>query len=274
MFQRIILFPLFSLLGIGMGQYFIIVNIDKKEYIDPPDSAKLWEICANNTVRMLAYLMATNDGDGAFIAKHFFSKEEFKEIIENIKRELGSDYEVEIHCADKKECERGYVMPKLKYFGRWAGDRVVVLGDYAEPGFTPNFRPEFPLYRDVDPKNGWRNITDEAVREFNWYIEVDELKVGRYYYEISEIEKEINRVFDELRRTCGLDARCRSDLVKLSKELSEIERKYSEEINTRAKTIENARAEIAKIKRDYIEALENILKRAKERLVYYEIIHA
>jgi hypothetical protein len=160
-----------------MGQYFIIVNIDKKEYIDPPDSAKLWEICANNSVRMLAYLLATNDGDGAFIAKHFFSKEQFKEIIERIKRELGEDYGFEIYCHDNKDCESGYVFPKLKYFGRWAGDRIVVLGDYAKPGFTPNFRPYFPLYRDVNPKNGWRDITKEVIREFNWYIEADDLKV-------------------------------------------------------------------------------------------------
>lgn len=75
-----------------MGQYFIIVNLDKKEYIHPHKlgaGAKLFEICANRITGVLPFLLRqSNEGGGGDIQEDF------------------------------------------KTAGRWAGDRIVVVGDY------------------------------------------------------------------------------------------------------------------------------------------------
>lgn len=69
-----------------MGQYFVIVNLDKKEFLDPRKiggGLKLWEMTHNEggAFTALGYLLAQN-GD----------------------------------CTD---------------IGRWAGDRIVIAGDYS-----------------------------------------------------------------------------------------------------------------------------------------------
>ncbi len=155
-----------------MGQYFKIVNLDKKEWIEP-DGVKLWELCAGNSIRMLGYLLATNNWDGTSIVKHFSDENE----LERIKKELESlGIEYEVHIVDEK-LHIGYVVPKLKYFGRWCGDRIVVLGDYAEHATNYKIDATRPSYDDLE-KPEWRNITNEVVKEFNYFIELDELKVS------------------------------------------------------------------------------------------------
>ncbi len=155
-----------------MGQYFRIVNLDKKEWIEP-DGWKLWELCANNSIRMLGYLLATNNWDGTGIAKHFFSKEELDEI----KKELESlGFEYEIYFVDGKNFT-GYVVPKLKYFGRWCGDRIAIVGDYADQSTNYKVGVSGPSFHELDINPEWRDITKEVVKEFNYFIEKDELKV-------------------------------------------------------------------------------------------------
>lgn len=48
-----------------------------------------------------------------------------------------------------------------EYIGRWAGDRIAVVGDYAEDADLP---PEFGagrIFKDcMEGKNGWRDISD------------------------------------------------------------------------------------------------------------------
>lgn len=114
-----------------MGQYFIIVNLDKKEYF-VPTTLKLWEICANNSCRILPFLLRKSNEIGA-----------------------GGDI--------KKE---------YKYAGRWAGDRIVVVGDYDSSG----------LYHTVKESKEYKDITEEAIKEFNDFIELDELKIPTYKY--------------------------------------------------------------------------------------------
>ncbi len=157
-----------------MGQYFRIVNLDKKEWIQP-DGWKLWELCANNSIRILGYLCATNNWDGTGIAKHFMSKEEMDQLIQKY-RALG--YEVKVHLLVHEDNEyRGYVVPRLKYFGRWCGDRIVVLGDYADS--STNYKPgeTGPSYDDLENNQEYKNITEEAVREFNMFIEEEEFMI-------------------------------------------------------------------------------------------------
>ncbi|RLF36595.1 MAG: hypothetical protein DRM99_02340 [Thermoplasmata archaeon] len=83
-----------------MGQYYIIVNLDKKEYIHPHkfgDGLKLLEFgcSANGTMTALAILLADGNGRG------------------------GGD------LFDENGNSPAIV-------GRWAGDRIVIAGDYAD----------------------------------------------------------------------------------------------------------------------------------------------
>ena len=74
-----------------MGQYFIFVNVAKREYVNPPQIAKLWEWCVNSEAGLLPYLLRKSDDLG------------------------GGD----IDDPDKSP-----------YAGRWAGDECYLVGDY------------------------------------------------------------------------------------------------------------------------------------------------
>jgi hypothetical protein len=78
-----------------MGQYFMAVNVTKKEYVRPWDiggGAKLWEWCVNHTAGIFPYLLRkSNEGGGGDIR------------LEN-----------------------------PQFAGRWAGDEVYLVGDYDE----------------------------------------------------------------------------------------------------------------------------------------------
>lgn len=81
-----------------MGQYWIPVNLDKKEFIDPHKMGaglKLWEQLANAP------------GTGAALI---------------------------VLCAAMPERRGGGDFEEASIIGRWAGDRVALIGDYAEDG--------------------------------------------------------------------------------------------------------------------------------------------
>ncbi len=82
-----------------MGQYHYVVNLTKKEFLYPHkfgDGLKLLEfgMSANGTMTALAVLLSNSRNRG------------------------GGDL-----CSDDEE-----------WYGRWAGDNIVIAGDYAEPG--------------------------------------------------------------------------------------------------------------------------------------------
>lgn len=83
-----------------MGQYYMAVNTDKEEYLAPHDldsGAKLCELTSgHNFGEALILLLADGNGEG------------------------GGDYDEELNV------ENGGII------GRWAGDGVVVTGDYAD----------------------------------------------------------------------------------------------------------------------------------------------
>ena len=82
-----------------MGQYYKIANIDKKQFINPHtfgDGVKLMELACsgNGTLTALAVLLASSNGKG------------------------GGD----LHMDERS--------PWFGVPGSWAGDRIVVAGDY------------------------------------------------------------------------------------------------------------------------------------------------
>jgi len=101
---------------VKIGQYFLAVNLDKKEYIHPHDlnnGAKLYEIAWNTggIATALIYLLRKSNETG------------------------GGDY-----IGDDS------------IVGSWAGDRIVLVGDYDESG----------LYSLAKEK--YRNISREILK--------------------------------------------------------------------------------------------------------------
>jgi hypothetical protein len=89
-----------------MGQYFYLVNLDKHEFVHPHklgDGLKLWEQAASSQGMGAAAIMllACSNGRG------------------------GGDFRADDHG---------------KVYGRWAGDHIAWVGDYAEDTDLP---PEF-----------------------------------------------------------------------------------------------------------------------------------
>jgi len=108
-----------------MGQYYLIVNLDKKEYINPHGvgcGIKAWEICAGDVARLLPFLLRRSDNWGG---------------------------------GDPRD--------EYKYDGHWAGDRIVMIGDYDSSG----------LYNEVYEK--YKDITLEVAEEFNDFMEREDL---------------------------------------------------------------------------------------------------
>lgn len=104
-----------------MGQYCLLVNEDTQEYISPHQlgcGAKLWEICANDLPGVLPYLLFQSSGQG------------------------GGDP----------------LNQPNDHLGRWAGDRIVVAGDYDRSG----------LYQTADAV--YDEISEEVRPEVNEFL--------------------------------------------------------------------------------------------------------
>jgi hypothetical protein len=123
-----------------MGQYFKAINLDKQEYVCPwcmGGGAKLWEWAANTQGSIFTLLLRKSDegGGGDFYGYH-----------------KGCGEGGPIHC------------PVSAITGRWAGDRVCLIGDYDSS----------KLWEKLP---GFRNITKEVVDEWNAFIELSDRKL-------------------------------------------------------------------------------------------------
>ncbi len=136
-----------------MGQYFVFVNEDKKEFIHPHKLAsglKFWEILASPVAtRALVFLLRkSNEGGG------------------------------------------GDISVKTKYCGHWAGDRISLVGDYDESDLydlckDPSDLPEHNKWLKennraseiLTKKDLYKDITDKMLVEYNAFIEIDEYQV-------------------------------------------------------------------------------------------------
>lgn len=126
-----------------MGQYHLAVNLDKREFLNPHglgDGLKLWEQAGNGEGGVgsaLIALLACSNGRG------------------------GGDFQEENDTAG--------------VIGRWAGDRIAIIGDYAEPeDLAPEHRAEL-IYaacrgKPAEGMEPFRDISEEVAlllgREF------------------------------------------------------------------------------------------------------------
>jgi len=115
-----------------MGQYWLPVNLDKKEFIDPHKlgvGLKLWEQVVNypGTAAALVILVAAMPETRG-----------------------GGDLDL--------EGEGDYYDVARRIIGRWAGDRIALVGDYAEDSdLAPEFRAS-QIY-DQCRKGEYRDIS-------------------------------------------------------------------------------------------------------------------
>jgi len=120
-----------------MGQYFKVVNVKKREYINPHmfnDGMKLMEfgMSAGGTLTALAVLLADGNGRGG--------------------GDLNSSNEI---------------------VGSWAGDPIVIAGDYADEGkFLPADKQDTTLYNVVDVEGkDISHLVLDALMEDRWFRE-------------------------------------------------------------------------------------------------------
>ena len=112
-----------------MGQYYYIVNLDKRQFLHPHklgDGLKLLEFgCSHNTMVCLAVLLADGNGRGG-----------------------------------------GDLHSKNPLVGSWAGDRIVIAGDYADKG---RFVPE-GLTGDGDDPLTLYKLAGASYEDISWAI--------------------------------------------------------------------------------------------------------
>jgi len=108
-----------------MGQYYLIVNLDKKQYLTPHkfgNGSKLLEFGSSGQGTMLALATLLASGNGRGGGDVFSSKF----------RTAKTLYYNQIQTKDKKaKCPKEILNSPL--IGSWAGDRIVVAGDYMDP---------------------------------------------------------------------------------------------------------------------------------------------
>jgi len=113
-----------------MGQYWMLVNLDKKEFVLPHklgSGLKLWEQLANHPgtgaalVILLAAMPETRGGGDFDLDANWHGPERtFPE-----------------HNAIPGPMPNGYQEIAHRTIGRWAGNRVAFVGDYAEKTDLP-----------------------------------------------------------------------------------------------------------------------------------------
>jgi len=137
-----------------MGQYWRPVNLDRREYVEPfklGAGTKLWEQLAGypgtgTALVVLTAAMPEPRGSGDF----------------DINRNWhGSERKFPEHGVCPGPMPKDYPAIAKRTIGRWAGDRIAIIGDYAEDGDLPSEFHANSIYEDCD--NGkWKDVTDDV----------------------------------------------------------------------------------------------------------------
>jgi hypothetical protein len=135
-----------------MGQYFKAVNLDKREVVCPwclDGGAKLWEWCANPYGKIFCLLLrkssGTGGGDYGGPRPQFFDLNQgnvdLTSLVAKGVAQEGVPVEVSLSSV----------------VGRWAEDRVCLLGDYDESGVWSEL-------------GSYKNITKQLIEEWNEFL--------------------------------------------------------------------------------------------------------
>ncbi len=143
-----------------MGQYWIPVNLDKKEYIVPHKlgtGLKLWEQLANHpgsgaALIILTAAMPETRGGGDFDLE---------------KNWHGAERTIPPHNVTPGPMPEDYPTIAGRTIGRWAGDRIALVGDYAEDTDLPAEHEASKIYDKCHENYGeghYIDITDDVCR--------------------------------------------------------------------------------------------------------------
>jgi len=120
-----------------MGQYFVIINADKRELLDPNyfgDGCKFGDLVRGGLVGALnglTYLLTMSGTVGG----------------------------VELRAQDPM-------------YGRWVGDRVAIIGEYFRGTIGDvRWEPETTYYRVCGWQDGWVDISEHVLRSIEMFFE-------------------------------------------------------------------------------------------------------
>ncbi len=153
-----------------MGQYWMPVNLDKKEYILPHTlgaGLKLWEQLANHpsTGGALVILLAAQReprGGGDFDMEENWH---------------GPERIFPKHNATPGPMPEDYPSLAARTIGRWAGDRIALVGDYAEDSDLPEEFKASEIFHECREGGSYTDITEMVAKviehELNGHYEGD-----------------------------------------------------------------------------------------------------
>ena len=138
-----------------MGQYWVVTNLDKKEYVHPHKlgaGLKLWEQLANHpgtggALIVLCAAMPEPRGGGDF------------DLTENWH---GPERTFPEHNTTPGPMPEDYEAVARRTIGRWAGDRIALVGDYAEDGDLAPEHEASTIYAKCGSE--WTDVTDDVCR--------------------------------------------------------------------------------------------------------------
>lgn len=128
-----------------MGQYHVIFNIDKKEYLSL-GGAKLWEKASCLPASMgLLVLLANSNGRGGGDLNN--------PVLDNYPKpgqysKWSNAKQKKIKCSKNEYLANERALKAIS--GRWAGDRIVIQGDYAE-STDPCYLADTSEFKDITP---------------------------------------------------------------------------------------------------------------------------
>ena len=161
----------------------MLVNTEKKEWISLPGGMKLPEILANDMApKVMTYMMFEGPFDGTTLLDRLYDVDDEKvadataEWIEREKANLaerdsdrGSVYQNDDGTWQYDKIKRsvcaGFTIGEDSICGRWAGNRVRIVGDYAESGLYNAMNGKIIAETENGKRVSWMGRHPEKVEQ-------------------------------------------------------------------------------------------------------------
>jgi hypothetical protein len=149
-----------------MGQYWYVVNLDKREFIHPHKlgcGLKLWEQIANHpgtgaALLVLCAAMPEARGGGDF---------DMEENWHGPERQVPGK-----HSTSPAPMPEAYAKVAKRTIGRWAGCRIALVGDYSEDTDLPAEHHASRIYGLCSERGDWKPDDPEAPKPEELYRDV------------------------------------------------------------------------------------------------------
>lgn len=150
-----------------MGQYWMPVNLDKKEFVDPH---KL------GSGLKLVEQLGTHVGTALIILTAAYREHRGGGDLDLEENWHGPERTIPPHNTEPGPMPEGYPDLAKQVIGRWAGDRIAIVGDYAEDSDLPaefeaskiwdKLHAESEYYESDDPKGAlYRTVEGKYMHE-------------------------------------------------------------------------------------------------------------